>query len=204
MVLLLTFFVAAIVGVLLLRVRAATSAPTPRAISPITAALCCCVAIPSFAQFAFPGLFLALRRDADRILHHGQWWRVATSLVVQDGGVAGTVFNLVWLVGLAALATTLLGDRDLLILFGGGGIVGELVALRWQPIGAGNSVGNLGLAGGILALAVLHGTNLSIRLIAGCGIALGVILLIQRDIHGAALLAGVAIGLLLLRSTASQ
>src|SRR6185312_8068668 len=137
----------------------------------------------------------ALRRDADQILHHGEVWRLVTSLAVQDGGVAGTVFNLLLLVWIATLAKTLLGERALLLLFGVGALTGELIGLRWQPIGGGNSVANLGMAGGILALALLRGSNLLIRLLAVVGVALGAVLLLQRNIHGPALLAGVAMGL---------
>ncbi|HEX3723124.1 MAG TPA: hypothetical protein VHV31_10055 [Nitrolancea sp.] len=201
MTLILAFIVPLAVAMLLVRARVATTGEQPRPIAPMTAALFCVVAIPSIAQFEFPGLLSALRRDANEILHHGQVWRLATSLVVQDGGVAGTVFNLMMLLWIAMLATTLLGERNLLLLFIGGAIAGELVGLRWQPIGGGNSVGNLGMAGGLLALAILRGTNLPIRLLAAVGVLLGFVLLFQRNIHGAALLTGIALGFLLLRET---
>ena len=105
------------------------------------------------------------------------------------------------LLWIAMLATTLLGEQNLLLLFIGGAMVGELVGLRWQPIGGGNSVGNLGMAGGLLALVIMRGTNLPIHLLAAGGGALGFVLLFQWNIHGAALLTGIALGLLLLRET---
>ena len=48
----------------------------------------------------------------------------------------------------------------------------------------GNSVGNLGIGGGILAFALLRATDLPVRLLAIIGAALGVILAAQRNIHG--------------------
>jgi hypothetical protein len=188
------FLVPLVVGMLLLRARTEATGALPRLFSPLTIALFCTVAIPSLLQFPFPGVLHALRRDAHLILHHGQVWRLLTSLTVQDGGAAGTIYNLFYLVWFLILASALLGERNTLLLFFAGGIVGELVGLSWQPIGGGNSIANLGMAGGILALALLHGRPIH-RLLAVIGIALGIALLAQRNIHGAALLAGVVVGI---------
>jgi hypothetical protein len=75
--------------------------------------------------------------------------------------------------------------------------VGELAGLRWQPIGGGNSVADLGMAGGVLALALIHGRSVH-RLLAVISVALGIVLLVEHNIHGAALLAGVLAGVGLL------
>jgi membrane associated rhomboid family serine protease len=198
MTLILAFTISALTGILLVRERATRLGQAPNGLSPASITLLLVIAIPSIAQFPFPGVLYALRRDADLILHHGEFWRLSTSLVVQDGGVAGTVFNLAFLAWIAGLATVLWGDRRLLMLFASGAVVGELVGLSWQPTGAGNSVGNLGITGGILALALLSGPNLPSRLLAGTGIVLGVILVVQRNIHGPALLAGFAAGCIML------
>lgn len=56
-----------------------------------------CVAVPSLAQILFPGVYRALHRDAEAVTSGHQWWRLLTSVVVQDGGVIGTVSNLVLL-----------------------------------------------------------------------------------------------------------
>ena len=69
-----------------------------------TIVLCCLVAIPSLLQFPFPRLFYALRRDGDLILHHGELWRLVTALVVQDGGTAGLIGNLLVLVLVGVVA----------------------------------------------------------------------------------------------------
>jgi membrane associated rhomboid family serine protease len=196
------FLVPLVTGMLLLRARAGATGRTPRPFTPVTVGLFCIVAIPSLLQFVFPGILSALRRDTHLILHHGEIWRLLTSLTVQDGGALGTIFNLFFLAWFAILASNLLDDRTTLILFFAGGLVGELVGLRWQHIGGGNSVGDLGLAGGVLALAFMHGRPLH-RLLAVLGIALGIVLLVERNIHGAALLAGVVAGFGLLRTSSS-
>src|SRR4051794_18404748 len=72
-----------------------------------TIALFILVALPSLLQIPFPRVLTALERNADLILHHGEWWRVVTSPVVQDGGVAGTIFNLAYLLLIGLLAERL-------------------------------------------------------------------------------------------------
>ncbi|MDN5858268.1 MAG: hypothetical protein L0H84_06560, partial [Pseudonocardia sp.] len=53
------------------------------------------VAVPSILGLVFPRVYTALYRDPALILEQGQWWRVVTSVGVQDGGLRGAVFNLV-------------------------------------------------------------------------------------------------------------
>jgi membrane associated rhomboid family serine protease len=158
-----------------------------------TIALCCLVGLPSLLQIPFPRLLFALRRDGDLILHGGEWWRVLTALVVQDGGTAGLIGNLLVLALVGVVAERIWGSWRVLALFFGTGILSEFVALAWQPIGAGNSVGNFGLAAGVLLCCLLRATAIPPRVLAGVGIASGLALLALRDIHGAA----VAIGLCL-------
>ena len=57
---------------------------------------------------------VALRRDRLAI-DHGRVWRLATALVVQDGGVEGTVFTLAGLAVVGLLAERLLSRRDWVI-----------------------------------------------------------------------------------------
>jgi membrane associated rhomboid family serine protease len=198
MTLIFAFLVPLVVGMLLLRARTEATGVPPRPFTPASIALFCVVAIPSLLQFIFPGILHALRRDASLILHHGQVWRLLTSLTVQDGGATGTIFNLFFLIWFLILASSLLSERNAIVLFFVGGLAGELVGLRWQPIGGGNSVGDLGMAGGVLAFTLLRGHSIH-RLLAVIGIALGIVLLAERNIHGAALLAGVVVGIGLMR-----
>jgi membrane associated rhomboid family serine protease len=112
------------------------------------------VAIPSAVGLALRTVGDALERDADRI-GDGQLWRLVTALVQQDGGVAGMLFNLVALLALGSVAERLLGPGRTIVTFFAIGVLAQLPALAWQPVGAGNSVGNFGLAGSI-AVVVLR------------------------------------------------
>lgn len=176
------------------RVRIARRSDVSAGQFPLTTiALCCLVAIPSLLQLPFPRVLYALRRDGDLIVHHGEWWRVVTALLVQDGGKAGLIGNLLILGLVGVLAERLWGRWRMLALFFGTGILSEFVGLAWQPIGAGNSVANFGLAAGILLACLLRAVKLPPRLLAALGIASGLGLLALRDIHSGA----VAIGLCL-------
>ena len=215
----------------------------PREI-PLTLTILVLTAIPGLAQLAWPVLLTRFERDPVAIAD-GEWWRLVTTLVFQDGGVVGTAFNLITLAVLGALAEPLLGRPRWLVLYLGGAAVGEAAGILFDSVGAGNSVAVCGLAGGLLiagrrrvgaeidmaagaaafyALA-LAGTGLS-KLLSGAGpwvltaaaiVAgallwnnrarvprwgwplLGVVvagaLLTLRDLHGAALAAGLLLGL---------
>ncbi|MFN8541792.1 MAG: rhomboid family intramembrane serine protease [Thermomicrobiales bacterium] len=158
-----------------------------------TIALCCLVGIPSLLQLPFPRLLYALRRDGDQILHHGELWRLFTALVVQDGGTAGLVGNLLILALVGVLAERIWGSWRAVALFLGTGILSEFVGLAWQPIGAGNSVANFGLASSVLLCCLLRASSIPPRVLSAVGIASGLALLLARDIHGGA----TAIGLCL-------
>jgi membrane associated rhomboid family serine protease len=158
-----------------------------------TIALCCLVAIPSLLQLRYPRLLTSLQRDRELILQHGEWWRVLTALVVQDGGAAGLIGNLLVLALVGVVAERIWGSWRVLALFFATGILSEFVALAWQPIGAGNSIGNFGLAAGVLLCCLLRATAIPPRVLAGVGIAGGLALLVMRDIHGAALTIGLCL-----------
>jgi membrane associated rhomboid family serine protease len=78
-------------------------------------------------------------RDYTKFLQ-GEWWCLVTSLVVQDGGLSGSIFNLVSILLMGRVAEELWGSQKWLLLFFGGGILSQIVAFAWQPVGAGNSV----------------------------------------------------------------
>ena len=62
------------------------------------------VGLPTLAQFTVaPGMMQDVERNWT-LIGQGQVWRLLTSLVVQDGGLIGAVFNLVALalIGVAA------------------------------------------------------------------------------------------------------
>jgi membrane associated rhomboid family serine protease len=180
-----------------------------------------------------PEVLAALQRTPQGL--HGDWWRSFTALFVQDGGVAGTVSNLAFLLVLGVLAEQVLGPGRWLVCYFGAGLVGELAGYAWQPRGAGNSVAICGLAGALIvallaeapvprlapvvllywcaALLAAHwgpalllfvaagvatqvalARGLRVGRLAGVAAALAaLVLLAARDLHGAAMVAGMAI-----------
>lgn len=78
---------------------------------------------------------------------HGQWWRTITALFTQDGGWAGGIENLAFLLLLGVMAEQVTGRFSWLAGYFATGIVGEFFAYAWQPAGGGNSVAVCGLAG---------------------------------------------------------
>ncbi len=100
------------------------------------------IGIPSILQFFFPALLTTLQRDYERFLN-GDWWRLISPLFVQDGGIIGTIFNLISLALVGSVAERIWSGRWMLLVFLVGGIFGEIVGFAWQPIGAGNSVATL-------------------------------------------------------------
>lgn len=181
-------------GFLHLRGRRAES--PARRVPWATVVLLVAVGAVSALQFAVPGLLPALRRDAAQVAA-GEWWRLGTSFFVQDGGVAGTVFNLVALLLVGAVAEFLWGARRWLLIFFAGGLAANLVALAWQPVGAGNSIATMSLAGSICVYCLRRHAARPEALIAAAALGAGAALVLLRDIHGAAMLAGAVLGLLL-------
>ena len=191
-------------------------------------------ALMNTLQFAVHGTLSNLERTPAGL--HGEWWRTVTALFGQDGGVAGTVWNLVMFVMVGVVAEQVISRPRWLIGYFGAGLAGEFAGYAWQPVGAGDSVAICGLAGaiavtlwfgagrftGLAAMVVLFwcgglaaalwapliasGFALgALARIAGdrgvpvgrpaavLGLAAGVALAANHDIHGAALLAGVVI-----------
>lgn len=183
-------------GQLVLRERSATDTAPQRMVA--TIALCAIVGIPSLLQLAFPGILTALWRDADLIVQHGQWWRLVTALVVQDGGLLGLVFNLLTLALIGNVAERLWGVRDTVLLFFGTGILSQFAGFAWQPRGGGNSVANFGLAAGIFALCVLRAKSPAPRILALVAAVAAIRLLTLHDIHGAATVIGMIVAIALL------
>ncbi len=113
-------------------------------------------------------------------------------------GTAGLFGNLLILALVGLVAERIWGRWRVLALFFATGILSEVVALAWQPIGAGNSIGNFGLASGVLLCCLLCATAIPPRALAALGIASGLGLLVMRDIHGAALTIGLCLSAVLM------
>jgi membrane associated rhomboid family serine protease len=158
--------------------------------------LFCLVAVPSLAQFAFPQIYTWLHRDSDLIMHHGQWWRPFTSFMVQDGGVAGTAFNLAVLAVIGVTAERVWGSRVTLGIFFGCLLLFSVdTFLIEQPPGGGNSGVTFRLATSLAGLALVTGPTLRSRLLAGGIVAVAITLLVLGDPHGEPLITGLIVGL---------
>jgi membrane associated rhomboid family serine protease len=153
------------------------------------------VAVPSVLQFAFPHLLTALRRDPELIRHHHQYWRVLTSVLVQDGGVAGTIFNLAVLAVVATVAVQIWGPLPAMVLFVLGQLVFDLAAtFLSDDLGAGNSGADFSLIMSVVGLALLVRRETAVTLrTAGIAIA-AVLLLVINDAHAIPVFGGVMIG----------
>jgi membrane associated rhomboid family serine protease len=104
------------------------------------------VGIPTLAQFAVaPWILNSLERNWT-LIARGQVWRLLTSLVVQDGGVAGAIFNLVALAIVGFAAEQVWGPWRWTVIALSGALAGELWGKIVQPVGAGNSVAVFSLA----------------------------------------------------------
>jgi membrane associated rhomboid family serine protease len=201
----------------------------------LTVAVATLTAGVSILGLAVHPVELALRRDGPAI-SSGEIWRLLSSLLVQDGGAIGTIFNLAGLVVIGIAAERRLGRPRWMLAYLVGGLTGELVGWAgWQPIGAGNSVAVCGLAGALAiaswqreaprdaleatapavwATALAAGTLTFIAPLAAtligqavaagraprtalqlCVVGPSALLIAQEDIHGAALAAGLAFGL---------
>jgi membrane associated rhomboid family serine protease len=121
----------------------------------VTAVVFAVTATVSVLGLALPSLLATLERSPAGL--HGDWWRTFTALFVQDGGVAGTISNLLFLLVMGALAEQFLERWQWLVCYFGAGLAGELAGYAWQPHGAGNSVAVCGLAGA-LVVALLAGS----------------------------------------------
>src|SRR5690349_4357145 len=117
-------------GSIFLRARSIQPLHSPRAsvfhLPRATLLLVLVVAVPTTLQFFFPAILALFQRDYARFLG-GDWWRLLTPLFVQDGGVAGAIFNLISLLLVGSVAEQLWDSRQVLSIFFIGGIVGELV-----------------------------------------------------------------------------
>ncbi|MDN5765122.1 MAG: hypothetical protein L0H96_03365 [Humibacillus sp.] len=158
-----------------------------------------CVAVPSLAQIPFPRVYGVLHRDADAVTAGHQRWRLLTSVVVQDGGVIGTVSNLVLLALALVICLRLWGSVATISTFVVAGLGLNILAVRFGATdGGGNSGATLPLLASLppYALAVLPPGKRS-RAAIGC-LIMGVsalILVIAKDGHGIAVGFGLVIGL---------
>ena len=162
------------------------------------AALWLAVAIPSLLQAPFPGLLYLLEREPGLISGHGQWWRLLTSAVVQDGGSAGTVFNRASLAVVGVVAVRVWGGWRALVIFAGAAVAFNLAATFASPsAGAGNSGGTFALATSVTGFAVVARRDRAAALLTALTVVCGVALLALLDAHGEVVLGGLLTGILI-------
>ncbi|MEV4510200.1 rhomboid family intramembrane serine protease [Dactylosporangium sp. NPDC049525] len=151
-------------------------------------------AVPSLLQLTLaPALFEALRRDRAAIAD-GQLWRLVTSFAVQDSGWPGLIFNLIALAVLGTLAERCWGPARWVAIALAAQLLGSLWGLVVQPVGAGTSLVNFGLAGALAAAALLRETAPRTRVPATAALIATLTLLALADIHGGAALTGALAG----------
>lgn len=160
----------------------------------ITLAIMTC--ITSTLGNVFPAVLDALDRDRSLLLD-GQWWRIVTPLFVQDGGWAGTIFNIVALLVLGAFVESLYSQRTLIIVYFAVGLISEAFAytlLQHQGF-AGNSVAVMGLAG-LIGVTCVRSGPAPARIIGAIVLLAGIVLISAANLHGIGVAAGAIIGLL--------
>ncbi|MEO8262753.1 MAG: rhomboid family intramembrane serine protease [Pseudolysinimonas sp.] len=135
-----------------------------------------------------------LRRDFEKLVA-GEWWRLISPLVGQDGGLVGLIFNVVVLLFAGAAVENLFGPWMLAGVYLAAGVLSEVAAYTVMPGQgyAGNSVGCMGLAGLLLVSAVV--ADPPARLIGILGLAAGILLLVFWDLHGIGFAVGALAGL---------
>lgn len=160
-------------------------------------------AVFGIAQLIWPSVLTELERNGHE-LRQGQVWRLATPLVVQDGGTAGTIFNLATILFLGIPFAMLFGARRWLVLYLGTGLIAEVLAYSIYDQGrAGNSIANFGIAAG-LTLAGLRSPDRMSRIAGLAAAVCGAVLLVTGNLHGGAFAVGIALSWLGTRRSTPQ
>jgi rhomboid protease GluP len=163
----------------------------------LTLTVCGLLTICLVVQLRFPLLLILLQRNTAKIVE-GEWWRILTALFFQDGWIIGGLTNIVALFFIGSLVEQVRSRRDWLLIGIVGALVTECVALRWQTIGAGNSIATCSLAGSLIALQALSQMPARSKILRVVAITSCLVLVAAGDVHGIAGMAGIFLGLLLL------
>jgi rhomboid protease GluP len=162
----------------------------------ITIAMFLAVAAMLGAARSFPEVLPRLIRTPS-LIDQSELWRAVTALFVHAEPGAGVIFNLTILLALGTVAEQHFSTGRWLAVYLGSGILTEFLALRWDPIGGGNSIAVFGLAGALSLVPSKPGSIVQpvLQLAAW---AAGAGLLIVQDIHGIGFWAGAAIAAVLM------
>ncbi len=143
-------------------------------------------------QVVFPGILLKFQRNTT-LIREGEWWRIFTALFFQDGLIFGGITNIIFLLMIGTVSEQIVSRGAWIAVYLLTGFFAELVALYWQPVGAGNSVAYFGLASTIVLNIILQkkpGLEIYVAIISAVS---AMLLLIRTDIHGAAFFIGLII-----------
>lgn len=151
-------------------------------------------AVTAAMYLRWPALGALLERDPKML--QGEWWRFATSWLVLTDGWVQIVVNSLGLLIYGVLAERAAGRIWWSVAYLGAGLAGEIAGIFWQPIGGGNSVAICGLIGLYSMWQLLRAGRSGPPPVIGAVVwgGLGLWLVTHSDIHGAALVAGFAIG----------
>ncbi|HEX4056824.1 MAG TPA: rhomboid family intramembrane serine protease [Galbitalea sp.] len=156
------------------------------------------IGVPSLLQFAVPAITASLARNPELTLHQGQWWRVFTAMLAQDGGLVAAIFNLLVVAGVALLGEWIWGRWRTVVLFLLPSIILNLLAIVfWDASGGGSSFASDGLLMSMCGLALVILRDVLAKVLAVIAILIGLALVVfLNDAHGVALLLGAAFGIL--------
>ena len=161
----------------------------------LTLVLVVVIGVPSIAQyFGAPAIGDALRREPALTLHHGEWWRVLTSLMAQDGGKVAAIFGLAVVAVAITFSTWIQGTWLTLAVFLFCSIVLNLLAIGWGAVGGGTSFASDGTMLSVLVLGLVMARDRVVMIAAIIAIVGGILLVALWDAHGVAILLGAAIG----------
>ncbi len=142
------------------------------------------------AMYRWPEIGTALQRSPEMVA--GQYWRFVTAWLVQVDGPVQILCNGLGLVVFGSICEWRAGRGWWLAAYVTAGLAGEVAGIFWQPLGGGNSVAVLGLFA-LFSVSQLgrRGMPLPARVMPIAAAGAGAIwLLVQRDIQGVALAAG--------------
>jgi rhomboid protease GluP len=148
------------------------------------------------AQLSFPGLLAFFQRDTTRILA-GEWWRIVSALFFQDGWLIGGLINIVTLFWIGNVVEQVRSRGYWLLVSIVGTLVAECFALRWQPIGAGNSVATCSLAGSLVMDRPFSRVPTVSKVLRAGAIVIAFFLVAAHDVHGVAGMAGILLNVLI-------
>ena len=143
-------------------------------------------ALATGLDLAYPTISRAVQRTPAAL--SGEWWRLVSPILVNPHGWKQIATNLSALIVVGAIAERQWGPRWWFAFYIGGGVVGEIAGLVWQPVGAGSSVAVCGLLGSV-SVALLRVGTTPARFGATLILAGAFLLTYLHDLHGPPILA---------------